>query len=341
MVVPPAQPSAVARALGSLARSRLAQYALVLWVALTLNFALPRLAPGDPLEFLFGQELSTLTPTERTRVLHELGQDRPLLQQYAQYLGGIARGDLGRSIRFGRPVSEILADRLVWTSMLVLPALVLSALIGTALGLAAAWRRGRAADAWLLTVMLVLDSLPVFWIGMLLLAVFAGTLGWLPSFGSLAFVGGDSTLATAAHAVRLLLLPVATLTLAGVGHTFLLARAALLTTLDEEYVRFAEAKGVHPRDVLLRHALRNSILPVYTHVSLGLTGLVSGAVVVETVFAYPGLGRVIVDAVSARDYPLLQGAFVLLVFSVLVVNWLTDLTYGLIDPRVRRASGAD
>jgi peptide/nickel transport system permease protein len=315
---------------------RVGQYALVLWIALTLNFALPRLAPGDPLRYVVGDEANVLSSAQRSRLLAEFGLDRPVLEQYGSYVADLFRGDLGVSVRFGRPVGEVLADRLPWTVLLVLPAVVLSSLAGTALGALAAWRRGHAPDVGLLVGMLVLDSLPGFWVGMLLIAVFAVQLGWLPAFGAVPLTGADGPLAFGAEVGRRLVLPVATITLATLGGTCLLARAAMLTTLGEDYVRMAEAKGLREREVLLRHALRNALLPVYTNVALRLGALASGAVVVETVFSYPGLGRLIYESVLARDYPLLQGAFLLISVGVIAANLAADLTYPLLDPRARR-----
>lgn len=313
----------------------LVQYAAAVWIALTLNFALPRLAPGDPLEFLIGPELATLTPAQRKRVLREVGLDQPVLRQYARYLTGIARGDLGRSIRYGVPVRTILADRIRWTVLLIAPAVVLGAIIGTAMGVLAASRPAGWHAAPLVAVMVFIDAMPMFWTGMLLIAVFSVLLGWLPSYGATAPASTGGTLAAAGDLIRRLLLPVATLTLAGVGHTFLVARASLLTTLGEDFVRTAAAKGLAHRAVLVGHALRNALLPVYTHTALGLGSLLGGAVVVETVFSYPGVGRLIAEAVAARDYPLLQGAFLAVVVGVIGANVLTDLTYPLLDPRLR------
>ena len=315
----------------------LGQYAVVLWVAVTLNFALPRLAPGDPLEFLIGPELGTLTAAERQRVLREFDLDRPLLQQYARYLAGITRGDLGRSIRYGLPVRTILLDRIRWTLLLVAPAIVLAAIIGTALGLlAVSWRTPRH-DATLVAAMVFIDAVPMFWTGMLLIAVFSVTLGWFPSYGATTRSPTGDAFGAAGDLLRHLALPVATLTLGGAGHTFLVARASLHTTLGEDFVRTAAAKGLTRAAVLTRHAVRNALLPVYTHTALGLGSLVSGAVVVETVFSYPGVGRLIAEAVAARDYPLLQGAFLAVVVGVVGANLLTDITYPVFDPRLRRA----
>jgi peptide/nickel transport system permease protein len=330
MVFPPA--------IGRVA-ARLAESALVIWIALTLNFALPRLAPGDPLNYLFGQDANGLSPAQRQQVLHELRLDRSMPEQYAGYFTGILRGDLGRSVRFRAPVIDVLADRVPWTLLLILPALFLTAIIGTTLGALAAWRRGSARDLGLLAGMLALESMPVFWTGMILISIFAVQLGWLPSFGATPLAAGDSRVLLVLGVARRLILPVATLTFTSVGAIFLLTRASMLTTLGDDYVIMAQAKGLTDRRVVFGHALRNALLPVYTSLTLSLGALASGAVVVETVFSYPGLGRVIYEGVLARDYPLLQGAFLLLTLGVVGANLLADATYPLLDPRVRR-SGA-
>jgi peptide/nickel transport system permease protein len=315
--------------------SRLAQSALVIWIALSLNFALPRLAPGDPLDYLFGPEVNTLTPAQRQQILRELRLDRPIPEQYAGYFAGILRGDLGRSVRFRAPVTDVLADRVRWTLLLILPALLLQAIIGTALGALAAWRRGSRRDLGLLTCMLALEAMPAFWTGMILINVFAVRLGWLPSFGAMPLEVSGAPLTLAVEIGRRMILPVATITLGTVGAVFLLTRASMLTTLGEDYVLMAQAKGLSDRRVVFGHALRNALLPVYTSLTLSLGALASGVVVVETVFTYPGLGRVIYEGVLARDYPLLQGAFLLVTVGVVAANLIADLTYPLLDPRVR------
>jgi len=314
---------------------RLAQSALVIAIALTLNFVLPRLAPGDPVNYLFGPEVNTLTPAQRQQVRRELGLDRSVPGQYVGYFTGILTGHLGRSVRFRAPVADVLADRVAWTVLLIVPALVLTTIAGTILGALAAWRRGSARDLGLLTGMLALDSMPVFWIGMILISVFAVRLGWLPSFGAMPPAIGEDRWTLALAIARRMILPVSTLTLAGVGAVFLITRASMLTTLGEDYVLMARAKGLSDRRVLFGHALRNALLPVYTNLTLSLGALASGVVVVETVFSYPGLGRVIYEGVLARDYPLLQGAFLLVTIGVVGANLLADLTYPLLDPRVR------
>ncbi|HEX2291600.1 MAG TPA: ABC transporter permease, partial [Pseudonocardiaceae bacterium] len=260
--------------------------------------------------------------------------DRPILEQYAGFWTGLARGDLGISVAHNRPVVDLLLERLPWTLALIGLGILGATMLGVALGAAAAWWRGRRRDVGLVAGVLAVDSMPSFWIGMMLIAVFAVQLGWFPSFGATEITAGGA--AAIGEMLRRLVLPVVTITLAIFGSIFLLTRAAMVSVLDEPFVRLARAKGVTERRIALRHALRNALLPVFTNVTVMVGTLLSGLVVVETVFAYPGLGRLIYEAVTARDYPLLQGGFLLITIGVIVLNLLADLTYPLLDPRVRR-----
>ncbi len=319
---------------------RSGQYLLVVWAALTLNFLLPRMAPGDPLDYLIGPEAEILDDGQREAVLAEFGLDRPLPRQYVDYLGGLVVGDLGISLRYGRSVSAILVERIPWTLLILVPSILISTLLATALGTLAASRRGGRADGSLVAVTLMIDSLPAFWIGMVLIAVFAVRLQWLPSFGAVPFDPADGALGQALEIGRRAVLPIATMVIGSLGHTFLLARASVLTALGEDHVLMAHAKGLRPRRVLFGHVLRTALLPVYTSVTLSFGSILGGAVLIETVFAYPGLGRLVFEAVAARDYPLLQGAFVLTALGVIAANWLADATYPRFDPRVRDMSAS-
>jgi peptide/nickel transport system permease protein len=313
---------------------RLAQYALVLWVAATINFALPYLAPGDPVDYLYTGAIQGLTDEQLSQIRTGYGLDRPILEQYAGFWTGLARGDLGISVAHNRPVVDLLLERLPWTLALIGLGVLGATMLGVALGAAAAWWRGRRRDIGLVTGVLAVDSMPSFWIGMMLIAVFAVQLGWFPSFGATEITAGGA--AAIGEMLRRLVLPVVTITLAIFGSIFLLTRAAMISVLDEPFVRLARAKGVSEPRIALRHALRNALLPVFTNVTVMVGALLSSLVVVETVFAYPGLGRLIYEAVTARDYPLLQGGFLLITIGVIVLNLLADLTYPLLDPRVRR-----
>lgn len=313
------------------------QYLVVLLAAISLNFFLPRLAPGDTIDYLLPPEQGVLTDEQRAQVLDQFGLDDPVPQQFVAYLGNLAAGDLGTSVRFGRPVSSLLAERVGWTLLLVGGAVAASTVLGAWLGFRSSWNRGRASDTGTLSAVVLVDSTPPFFVGMLLLLVFSVTLGWLPSFGAVP-VDDVSGLALVAEVAQRLVLPLITLTLASIGPMYLVSRAAMVGELGEDYVLMAEAKGLSPAQIR-RHARRNALLPVSTVALLGLGTMVGGATVVETVFAYPGLGRLIFDSVLSRDYPVLQGAFLLLAVTVLIANFLNDLLYPVLDPRVRARGG--
>lgn len=308
---------------------------LVLVVAIALNFLLPRLAPGDPIDFLIPAEQASSIPPDRLAQLRaQYGLNGSSWEQFTRYLGDLAHGDLGTSIRYGRPVTDLLADRLPWTLLLVGSSVVMSTLIGAALGFRSAWRRGTSSDVRTLTAVMVLDSFPPFFVALLLVLLFSVTLQLLPVFGALPSAtvqGWDFVVEVARRAI----LPVAALTLAGLGSSYLVARSAAVGELGEDYVTMAAAKGLDGKGVR-RHARRNALVPVWTVAMLNVGALFGGAAPVETVFAYPGLGRLIYESVLSRDYPVLQGAFLLIAFGVIVANLIAELAYPFLDPRVRR-----
>lgn len=317
--------------------SRLGQYAVVLWVAVTLNFALPRLAPGDPALVMYTGE-GDPSAAELAELGALYGLDQPVLVQYGRFWVNLLHGDLGLSTGHNRPVADVLLERLPWSLVLVGLGLIGAIIIGTLLGALSAWRRevGRPhQDKGMLIGVLALDSMPGFWIGMLLIAVFSAQLGWLPSYASAQLP--DDTFGALVESARRLVMPVLTLIVTSLGTYYMLARASMTTVLGEPFIRLARAKGLPERVIAIRHALRTALLPVITNAAMAAGALVSGAVVVETVFSYPGLGKVIADAVAARDYPLLQGAFLLTTLGVIVANIVADLLYPLLDPRVRTA----
>ncbi|MCR5980305.1 ABC transporter permease subunit [Gordonia jinghuaiqii] len=319
--------------LRSLAR-RVGQYLLVLWAAVTLNFALPHLAPGDPVVYLYGGAEGNLAPEYVARIRAEYGLDQSIPEQYLSFWAGLLRGDLGMSVSMNRPVFDVLMDKLPWTVALVGLGMLFAAVLGTLLGTWAAWRRGTKRETATLTATLAVDSMPGFWVGMILIAIFSVGLGWFPSYGA-ATIGAEGW-AWFGEVIARLVLPVATLTIASIGGFFLLSRASTVVVLDEPYIRLARAKGLRERQVAMGHAMRNALLPVFTTLTLAVGTMLSGAVVVETVFSYPGLGKLTYDAVTTRDYPLLQGAFLLATIGIIAANIVADLTYPLIDPRVRR-----
>ncbi len=312
------------------------QYALVLFLAVALNFALPRLAPGSVVDFVVPPaEAGSLTSQERQEILEQFGLAEPVPRQFFNYLIGIPQGDLGYSVIHGRPVAELLLERLPWTLLLVGTALLLSVWIGMALGFRSGWRRGRARDVGTLSVVMLLDSMPPFFIALLLVLVFSINLGIFPVYGAIPTVP-SSGFEFIVEVAQRMVLPVVTLTVVSIGSIYLVARPALVSEAREDYVLMAEAKGLDERGVR-RHARRNALIPVTTVAMISVGDIVGGATVVETVFSYPGLGRLIYESVLARDYPVLQGAFFFLAVTVILANLITDLVYPRLDPRIRPA----
>lgn len=316
------------------------QYVLVLIVTLSINFALPRIAPGSPLLYLVGDDVLTMTQAEQDLVLREFKLDRPVAQQFVDYVVGMAQGDLGTSVRYGLPVWDVLMRHLPWTLLLMGTTLLLSATLGTLIGVAAAWKQGGKQDVGSLTVVLFLGSMPPFWVAMLLITLFSARLGWLPSYGAYAIGTVPGTPEYLLGVVQRLIMPVLALTLVSTGNMFLTARSAMAMALEEDYMLLAHAKGLHKFTIAFKHGFRNALLPIYTNVMVSLGHLIGGAMVVETVFSYPGLGSTIYSSVLARDYSLLQGAFLLITISVLAANLIADMGYPLLDPRVRRPGGS-
>ncbi len=315
------------------------QYGITLLAALTINFTLPRIAPGDPLDYLLGEDvLGAMSEAEKQAVLADYGLDLPIIAQYGHYLAGLFRGDFGDSVLLGQPVWDAVISRLPWTLLLTGGALVFSTLVGAGLGVAAAWRRGKAFDAATLGSVLLAGSMPPFWLAMLLIILFSTTLHWLPSFGAFGLGTAPWSVDWLIGVAERLVMPVLSLGLVQLASVLLIARSSMLLTLEQDYIMFARANGFAEWRVFFRHAFRNALLPLYTNVMMGLGGLVGGALVVETVFNYPGLGSLIVNGVMARDYNLLQGIFIITTISIIVANLLTDLFYPLIDPRTRRTA---
>lgn len=316
------------------------QYIVVFWVAVTFNFALPRLAPGDPARIMWAGE-SDPTPEQLREIGKLYGLDKPVLVQYFHFWGNLLHGDLGLSTAQNRPVADVLLERLPWSLALVAFGLTGAVVAGALLGAWSAWRRQHGyvgQDKSMLVGVLGVDSMPGFWTAMLLITLFSAKLGWLPSYAMAEMPDGH--VAWLLEAARRLVMPVITMILATCGSYYLLARASMITTLGEPFIRMARAKGLAEPTIAVRHALRTALLPVATNAAMAAGAVVSGAVVIETVFSYPGMGKVIADAVAKRDYPMLQGAFLLTTLGVILANVIADLIYPLLDPRVRRSRDA-
>jgi peptide/nickel transport system permease protein len=306
---------------------RLGFAALMLVGVSMILFVIMRLAPGGPEAVLIGGEFSAEAAAQ---IRQRLGLDRPLALQYASWAAAAARGDLGRSFKTGDPVAGLIADRLGPTLQLTGGALLVALVVALPLGVLAAVRRGTVWDTLGSAVSLFGVSFPSFWLGIMLILLFTEALPWLPPSG-LAEYGRESDLASRLrHAV----LPTLTLGLIQMAALMRFTRSSLLEALRQDYVRTARAKGVAEARVVWRHALRNALIPVVTVVGLSLPTLVGGAVLTETVFAWPGIGRLAVGAVFERDYPVIMGVNLVVAGVVITANLVTDLAYTLIDPRI-------
>lgn len=298
-----------------------------LLVTSLLIFMMLRLVPGDPATLLVGDLAS---PAEIERVRVEMGLDKPLFVQYGIWLGHVLRGDLGVSFMTGEPVFSALLERFGVTAQIVLLAFVIAATLAVPIGVVAARLTGRVFDAGVMLLAGMLISVPSFWTSLLLILVFGVKLGWLPSLGFVPLTEGAGEWLQ--HAV----LPIGALALVELAVLTRLVRASAIEVLSQDYVTYARAKGLPEWLILVRHTLRNALAPAVTMMGLILASLLSGAVGVETVFGIPGLGRFLVDAIYARDYPVIQGTLLFIVVLYTLINLLVDLSYPLLDPRVRR-----
>jgi len=288
-----------------------------LWLVLTLVFLLIHIVPGDPVEQMLGEGAA---PGQVEQLRHTLGLDQPLHVQYGHYLSQIIRGDLGQSFKFQAPVRHVIFERYPATLQLAFLALVVCAAIAIPAGVWAAYRRGSASDRAVSLFTLFGLALPNFALGPLLITLFSIKLGWLPVSGR----GGALNY----------ILPAATLGALAAILTRMV-RCAMLEELSSDYVRTARAKGLSARTVLFRHALRNALIPIITILRLQFGTLLGGTIVTETIFSWPGIGRLTIQAISSRDYPLLQGCILVIALSYVLVNLLTDVLYTVVDPRVR------
>ncbi len=301
---------------------RLAGALLVVFGVVSIVFLLIHLIPGDPVEIMLG-EVASVTDREALRV--SLGLDQPLLHQFMAYIQGLLRLDLGSSFHSHRPVVELLLERLPATLVLAGTALLITLLMAVPLGLVAAVRRNSLWDSGAMSFSMLGVSVPNFWLGPLLILVFSLWLGWFPVSGRAGFGA--------------VVLPAITL---GTGLAAVLSRmvrSSMLEVLGEDYMRTARAKGLTPYRVIIHHGLRNALLPVITLLGLQLGALLAGAVITETVFSWPGIGLLTIEAIQSRDYPVVQACVLLISVSYVLINLLTDIAYAWVDPRIRLGDG--
>ncbi len=307
---------------------RLLLLAPVLTGVSVIVFLVLHLAPGDPAEIMLGPQA---TQEDRLRLRADLGLDDPLHRQYARWLGHVARGDLGRSLWMRRPVLGEVLVRLKATLILTGTALVLSSIGGIALGILSATRPNSWLDRTSAVASLFGASMPVFWLGIVLMVIFSLTLRWLPASGMYAPYGGGDLRDLLSH----LVLPALTLAAASVTIVARLTRSAMLEVLGQDYIRTARAKGLVERRVVVRHALKNALVPIVTVIGVQAGYLLGGAVLTETVFAWPGVGTLMVQGILARDIPLVQGCVLVVALTFVLVNLFVDVLYAWLDPRIR------
>lgn len=310
------------------------QYSILLIFTLSLNFLLPRVMPGNPLKYVVGDDISLMSSEEKELLLSDLGLDKPIHEQYFHYVKGLLNGDLGYSYREKKPVKDIISDRLPWTLLLAGLNIILSTIIGVIFGVIAAWNRSKSKDVALNNIFIFLRSMPSFWVGMILVTIFGANLKILPIYGAqtmwVNYTGLDRILDIGKH----LILPLTTLTLLSVSSIYFTMRYSMIDTLSEDYILMAKMKGLENKKVKYRHAMRNALIPVVTIVMLNLGYMVGGSTIVETVFSYPGMGRLLFEAVTNRDYPVIQGCFLIITLCVIVANIIADILYPLLDPKV-------
>lgn len=317
---------------------RLGFYAVAAWISLTLNFLLPRAMPGDPASRLMGSLINELTPEEIEALRHVYGlSDAPIWEQYITYLTHLAQGNLGLSFSsFPTPVSAVISTSVFWTLLLGLTTLIIGFVVGNVLGIISAWRRGGLIDTFLPPLLILMGSFPYFWLAMTALYALGFKFGWFPmrhayGIGVTPSFTLDFIQSVAIH----LVLPAATIIVVSVGGWMLGMRNTMVAVLAEDYITMAEAKGLPERYIMTRYAARNALLPAITSFGMAFGFIISGSLLTEIVFAYPGLGFQLLTAVQTLDYPLLQGILLMITFAVLGANLIVDLIYVRLDPRVR------
>ena len=313
--------------------SKCLQALVTLWFVLTFNFFLFRVLPGDPIGMLARSE--KLSPADIAALRHDQGLDLPMAQQYVVYMKNVVTGDLGESLRTGLPVRDLIGSRMWPTVLLVGLGTILASWLGILIGIRGGWRRGSRFDTTSQYSSLVLYAMPEGWLGMLLLLIFSGWLHWFPAGG---YARPDET--GVAHLVDLLdhlFLPLLTLTLGYIGGYAIVMRSSMIDTINEDFVHTARAKGVPERLVRSKHVVPNAFLPSFTLIILSFGFVLGGAIVIEAVYSWPGLGLLTYQAIQTLDFPVIQAVFLIASAAVIVANLIADITYGYLDPRIKQA----
>ncbi|MED3550224.1 ABC transporter permease [Cytobacillus praedii] len=306
---------------------------LTIFVVFTINFIIIRLAPGDPISTIMGKDNDD--PILRTALEEKYGFDKPMITQYAIYLKNALTGDLGISIIYNKEVMAMITERIVPTLLLVLTAAILAVIIGTLMGMYAAKNEGSKIDVIFSGAAYIFNSMPAFWLGLILIIIFSSVLGLLPSYGMIntrdAHTGFDYILDVIVHMV----LPVGTLVLVEIPIYFRIAKSSILQVTNEDFIVTLRATGMSERKIFNKYILRNAILPTITIFGISLAYLITGVALIETVFAWPGTGSLMLTAINQRDYPTLMGIYLIMSISVAVVMVLVDIVYATFDPRIR------
>ncbi|MEA5084791.1 MAG: ABC transporter permease [Lachnospiraceae bacterium] len=312
-------------------------YLLVIPAIICINFFLPRLMPGDPFLYLSvedGNVATVFSPQQIAQYKMYYGLDKPIIIQFITYLVKLLKGDFGVSIYYNTSVREMIMTRIPWTIAVVVVSLLISGFIGTVLGTFSAWHRDNVFDRITYSIMLFISEIPSFMVGIFLLFVFAAGLKWFPlSGGSTAFAEYGTIWNQIGDILIHITLPVLTLVITRVGSFYLLARNSMITVFTKDYIRTAKGKGLKKHSILFRHALRNSFPPIIMQIFMSLGVMLGQAVLVESVFAYPGIGSLMREAVFNRDYALMQGIFLIMSMNILIMNFLADFIFGKLDPR--------
>jgi peptide/nickel transport system permease protein len=310
---------------------RLLMAILVLILVSLIVFFAMRLLPGDPLVIFMGRmaEGGSLSELQMENMRHEFGLDKPLMVQYVNWLGGVVHGDLGTSIYYHESVGALMGRRFPITLHLGITAFALEILLGITMGVIAAVKRGTWIDTTATTLANLGVTVPQFWLGILMIYLFGLTLGWLPIAGYTSM--GDNFWMS----WKQLIMPVACLSITGMAFTARQTRSAMLEVIQQDYIRTAWSKGLSERTIIIKHALKNSLIPVITVLGMGLSMIFGGSVLIETVFAIPGIGRLMVSSIFAQDYIVIQSGTLILAAIVILVNVLIDISYGWLDPRIR------
>lgn len=311
----------------SLAGKKAIRYLLALFLIASMNFAIPRLLPGDPLTNLLGEDV-ILTDSSVQELRQKMGLDRPWSSQYLEYWKSLLWLDLGYSFHLHRPVSELIFDRVKWTLLLAVPPLILGAILGTILGAFAGWRKSSRSQRIQTALFLAVYCTPPYLLSLVVLYLLAFQLGLFPLKG---FYSTGSIQDIAHH----LFLPALMMTVFALSRNYMIMRGSVLQEKSSHYAAFARAKGLYDREILFRHVFKNALLPIITLLALDFGFILSGALFIEIVFSMNGMGTLIYDALLSRDYPVLQGSFLIITIMVVFANLLADLIYSRLDPRVR------